>query len=132
MRTSSTQTVIVTLTPQDPRAEPRTMAEHADQFRRDLRALGAEPGPAPTPDDLPVQARGDWPAALAVVVQVAALLPDLLAVTGYAQAWLARGAGRRVRLAIDGQEIDLTAATAAQQEALVAAYLARVTGGVGK
>jgi hypothetical protein len=61
----------------------------------------------------------------ALVVKVGEAAGALRSVVRTVQGWLARKPDGRVRLKIDGDEIEVSGATAAQQQELIEAWLAR-------
>jgi len=76
--------------------------------------------------DAPAGARGIDPEALGHLLVTLATAPATLrAVVGTVRAWLARSAARSVRLELDGDVIEVTGVSSADQQRLIDAWLER-------
>lgn len=93
----------------------------------DLDVTGAEPAPAPGGAG-PDGAKGGGVAAVAGLLVQFAGHDVLAAVISAIQGWLGRQRSRTVKLTIDGDSIELTSVTSAEQARLIELWAARHAG----
>lgn len=110
--------------------EPGADADDVDRLTRDLRAelleLDVDSVSPATAGPAPEGSKGLEIAAIgALLVQVRATLPLVNAVMSTVRAWLSRGTspGRTLKVTVDGRTLELTAATAEQQQQIVEEFV---------
>jgi hypothetical protein len=114
------------LTVTEPAAGPAELERLGGLLREELLGLDVAdvvrlPGGA-----APAGTRGGGASVTgALLVTLPTALPLLTAVVGTVRGWLARSPGRTVRLELDGDVLELTGASAADQRRLVDAWLRR-------
>ena len=111
-------------------ADDEELAEAARRLRAELLELdvtGAEPAPAPAGAG-PEGAKGGGVMAAADLLVQFAGHDVLAAVISAIQGWLGRQRSRSVRLTIDGDSIEITSATSAEQAQLIEVWAARHAG----
>jgi hypothetical protein len=111
-------------------ADDEELAEAARRLRAELLELdvtGAEPAPAPGGAG-PDGAKGGGVMAVAGLLVQFAGQDVLAAVISSIQGWLGRQRSRSVRLTIDGDSLELTGATSAEQARLIELWAARHAG----
>lgn len=113
-------------------AEPGADAERLDTLvgylRAELLQLDIDDVTRPVGHDVPPGARGTSVTAVdSLLVTLTQSAQNLRSLISTVIAWLHRGDGqsRVVRLEIDGDRIELSQASAAQQERLVALFISR-------
>ncbi len=111
-------------------ADPEETAEFTRLLRDELLQLdihSAEPPPAPPP---PAGARAADPLAVgALVVSLVNASGVLAAVVGAVQSWLIGAGPRSVKLIMDGDTLEVTGVSSAEQRALVSLWLQCHAGG---
>ena len=111
-------------------ADDEELAEAARRLRAELLELditGADPAPAPDGVGPDGAKSGGVMAVAGLLVQFAG--QDVLAaVISSIQGWLGRQRSRSVKLTIDGDSIELTGATSAEQARLIELWAARHAG----
>lgn len=111
-------------------ADDEELAEAARRLRAELLELditGADPAPAPDGEGPDRAKSGGVMAVAGLLVQFAG--QDVLAaVISSIQGWLGRQRSRSVKLTIDGDSIELTGATSAEQARLIELWAARHAG----
>jgi hypothetical protein len=121
-----TTEIVVHVAEQD--ADPLRLDDLSRSLRAELLEVDAaqavvplETGPAPA------GTRGGLAAAAgALLVTVQPQLAAVVKIVSLVRAWLVRGGGeRRIRLEVDGDVIELTGATSAQQDRLINEWIAR-------
>jgi hypothetical protein len=111
-------------------ADDEELAEAARRLRTELLELDvtrAEPAPAPAGSGPDGAKSGGVMAVADLLVQFAGH-DVLVAVISAIQGWLGRQRSRSVRLTIDGDSIELTGATSAEQARLIELWAARHAG----
>jgi Effector Associated Constant Component 1 len=111
-------------------ADDEELAEATRRLRAELLELdvtGAEPAPAPDRAG-PDGAKGGGVMAVAGLLVQFAGQDVLAAVISAIQGWLGRQRSRSVKLTIDGDSIELTGATSAEQTRLIELWAARHAG----
>ena len=109
-------------------ADAERLAELAGFLRQELLALDVEDVTAPRVGEAPPGARAfDVVAVGGLLVTLGRSAGGLLAVVSAIRKWLGRGAGapRTVRLEIAGDVLELSGATAADQQRLIELFVAR-------
>ena len=110
--------------------DPDADAQERDELVRRLRAevaeqefdLVADAAAGPVPGG----AKAADPAGVdSLIIALAASGGVLTSLIGLLQAWLLRGAGRTLVVEIDGDRLELTAATSAERRRLVEVWLSR-------
>jgi Effector Associated Constant Component 1 len=115
--------------------EPDADTEAVDELVRDLRVEllqldvdSVSPVPAGPP---PPGSKGvELAAAAALLVQVKGSVSVVTAVVSTIRSWLQRGkppAGRTLKITLEGRTLELSAATAAQQDELVQEFLRAIS-----
>lgn len=91
----------------------------------DIRTADAAPGPP-----APAGTRAADPLAVgALVVSLVNASGALAAVVGAVQSWLVGSGTRSVKVVLDGDAIDVTGVSSAEQRALISTWLQRHSGG---
>jgi hypothetical protein len=109
-------------------ADAERLAELTGFLRQELLALDVEDVIAPRVGEAPPGARAfDAVAVGGLLVTLGRSLGAVRAVVSVVRKWLARGAGapRTVRLEIAGDVLELSGATAADQQRLIDLFVAR-------
>jgi hypothetical protein len=110
-------------------ADEARLEELTASLRRELIDLDVEAVDRAEDDSAPPGAKvGEVLALGALVVTVAKKAGSVAGVVRVLQDWAARG-GRSVKLDVGGDTIEITGATRAQQDRLVAAWIERHAGG---
>lgn len=113
----------------DSDVDPEQLDELTQSLRRELLDLDVDSVEQATAGPAPAGTRGLELAAIgALLVQAQATADLLTKVVGVVRGWLRSGsrANRTLRLTIDGQSIELTHATDAQQQVLVDQFIRSV------
>ncbi len=114
----------------DPASEEdeQRLDELTARLRRELLELDVESVDRPAGEDAPPGSRGlDLAAAGLVVVRLAKSAAGLKAVIRHLQDWLTRNDERTVKLEVDGDTLEMTGITSAQQDLLITAWVERHT-----
>ena len=107
-------------------ADEQELAELTDQLRRDLLDLDVEAVDPASVGRAPPGTKGlDALAIGGLVVRLARSTGVLTAVVGTIQSWLSRQRGRRVRIEMDGDSIEVTGISSHDQQRLIDAWIAR-------
>jgi hypothetical protein len=107
-------------------SDDEELAELTARLRRQLLDLEVTGVDRPSTGDAPTGAKGVDPIALGtLVVTLARRAGVLTSLTKTVQRWLAGRGDRTVRLELDGDSIELTGASARDQERLVELWIAR-------
>jgi hypothetical protein len=96
------------------------------RLREELLELDVDDVRRATAGEAPEGARGIDPEALGHLLVTLATAPATLrAVVGTVRAWLARSAARSVRLEVDGDVIEVTGVSSADQQRLIDVWIER-------
>ena len=96
------------------------------RLRRELLELDVAGVERPRSQDVPGGAKAvDFAHLGELVVTMTQAAPAVAALAGVLQRWIGGGGGRRLRVEIDGDVLDLSSASAEQQEAALALFLER-------
>lgn len=109
-------------------ADAEQLARLTGYLRQELLQLDVENVTAPRVGELPSGARGDGPATVgALVVALGQSAEGLRSVVSAIRDWLRRGgrAGRAVRLELDGDVLELSRASKADQDRLIELFVDR-------
>jgi len=116
----------LTIEIQDPGATPEALDALTRSLRNELLELDVDSVEQPSGGPAPEGSKGLELAAIgALLVQVKSTLPVVTAVVGAVRAWLQRSTstGRTLKVTIDGRTLELTSATADQQQRVVEEFL---------
>jgi hypothetical protein len=109
-----------------PGADDEELARLAHSLRTELLELEVESVTSVSAGEVPVGARGVEVLALGALVIRLARRPEALGAVARAIAgWLSIHRGRRVRMELDGDVLDLSVVSGADQERLVTAWIER-------
>ncbi|MGH3103084.1 MAG: hypothetical protein ACRDN6_03180 [Gaiellaceae bacterium] len=109
-----------------PDADDEEVARLAASLRRELLELEVENVELAATDAVPDGARGVEALALGALVVRLVRTPEALgAVARAVRAWLSGHGGRRVRIELEGDVLEVTGVSAADQERLVTAWIER-------
>jgi hypothetical protein len=106
----------------EPEADPETVDELTRNLRNELLDLDVDAITQPVVGPAPERSKGlELMAIGALLVQVKNSLPVVTAVVSAVRSWLQRGSspGRSLKVTVDGRTLELTAATADQQQRIV-------------
>jgi hypothetical protein len=107
-------------------AEAQELDRLARELRHELEELDVRSATLAVAAAAPEGARAGAVAELATVAIELARSPELLAaVMAVVQAWLGRRTGRSVRLELDGDVLDVSGVSSADQRQLIAGWLRR-------
>lgn len=110
-------------------ADAERVDELTRHLRRELEGVDAAAEVVPAPSDAPAPEGSRAFDVLAVGTLLVSLIDaqGLVAVIGAAKAWLARGSNpqRTVRVEVDGDVLELTGASAHEQDRLVELFVSR-------
>jgi hypothetical protein len=96
------------------------------QLRFELLELDVEGVDHVVVGEAPPGSKGLEPLAIgALLVRLAKSAPVLAGIGATVQSWLSRRSGRKIRLSIDGDEIEVTDLSAADQRRLMEIWIAR-------
>ena len=110
----------------DPEADRETLDALTRSLRNELLELDVDSVTQPSGGPAPDGSKGLELAALgALLVQVKSTLPVVTAVVTAVRSWLQRGTstGRTLKVTIDGRTLELSSATADQQQRVVEEFL---------
>ena len=109
--------------------DPSLQHWETDTLRQELLRLDVDRVRWASSGAAPTGSRGlDLIAAGSLIVQLTPALDLLTAVVAIVQAWVQRRAGRRVRVEIDGDTLEITGAADDDVKAVVSAFLRRHAG----
>ena len=110
----------------DPDADEQELAELAGQLRRELLDLDVEAvDPAGTGRAPPGTKGFEVLAVGGLIVRIASSMGVLTSVVRTVQSWLSGQRGRRVRIEMDGDSIEVTGISSHDQRRLIDAWIAR-------
>ena len=110
----------------EPQADQETLDQLTRNLRRELLDLDVDSVSQPVGGPAPEGSKGLELAAVgALLVQVKSSLPVVTAVVSAVRSWLQRGSstGRSLKVTVDGRTLELTSATADQQQRIVEEFL---------
>lgn len=119
----------------DPTADDEELETRVETLRQDLLALDVDSVSRVSAGDAPAGSKGLDPAAIgAILVALKGSVELANQVVSAVRSWLHRGGGSKestqvVKLTMNGQTLELSAATTAQQAQLVEAFVAAATPG---
>lgn len=114
----------------EPDADLETIDELTRNLRMELLELDVDAVSPPSAGPAPPGSKGLELAAIgALLVQVKGTVQVVSAVISAVRSWLARGSspGRTLKVTVDGRTLELSAATAEQQQQLVDEFLRSLT-----
>jgi hypothetical protein len=114
----------------EPEADQEAVDERTDLLRRELLELDVDSVSPVVSGPAPAGSKGlDLAAVGALLVQVATSVQAVGTVVDAVRSWLRRDtrSRRSVKITVDGQTLELTAATDAQQQRLVEEFLRAVS-----
>jgi hypothetical protein len=118
----------------EPDADPETVDELTRSLRHELLDLDVDSVTQPVVGPAPEGTKGlELVAIGALLVQVKNSIPVVTAVVSAVRSWLQRGSspGRSLKVTVDGRTLELTAATAAQQQQIVEEFVRSLDSGAG-
>jgi hypothetical protein len=110
----------------EPEADQETLDALTRNLRRELLDLDVDSVSQPATGPAPEGSKGLELAAIgALLVQVKSSLPVVTAVVSAVRSWLQRSSstGRSLKVTVDGRTLELTSATADQQQRIVEEFL---------
>jgi hypothetical protein len=110
----------------EPDADQETLDALTRNLRRELLDLDVDSVSQPATGPAPEGSKGLELAAIgALLVQVKSSLPVVTAVVSAVRSWLQRSSstGRSLKVTVDGRTLELTSATADQQQRIVEEFL---------
>jgi hypothetical protein len=116
----------------EPDADPETVDELTRNLRNELLDLDVDAITQPVVGAAPEGSKGlELMAIGALLVQVKNSLPVVTAVVSAVRSWLQRGSspGRSLKVTVDGRTLELTAATADQQQRIVEEFVRSLEAG---
>lgn len=110
----------------EPDADPATLDELTRTLRTELLDLDVDSITQPPASPAPEGSKGlELVAIGALLVQVKNSIPVITSVVSAVRSWLQRGTspGRSLKITVDGRTLELTAATAEQQQQIVEEFV---------
>ena len=112
-----------------PDADDEELERLTDQLRRELLQLDVDAVRRPMLGEAPPGAKAVGMMAIgALVIEFARSSAVLTAVVGAVQSWMSHATGRSVKLQLDGDSIEMTGISSADQTRVIDAWLARHAG----
>ena len=110
----------------DSGADARELDDLTAGLRRELLELDVDAVDRPEGGPAPEGARAVEVAALGALLVTLAKTPAVLgAVVNTVRAWLSRGQGRKVKITLGDDELEITGVSSEQQERLIGDWIAR-------
>ena len=113
-----------------PDADAEELAELAGRLRAELLDLDVDDVRQPARGEAPEESKGaGWLTAGELVVQLVASAQALMSIIAGVRSWLGRNSARSVKLTLDGDALEVSGVSSAEQDRLIDLWVARHASG---